>query len=113
MAGGINAPAGARSVEDGRFEGASPRPGKRGTYAKNVALTQRVRCGADQAVRMRRRSLTHSSKPPARSTAGKITSLTVTHPNRASSCPEENELSAMLPKIRKSLNACTLLRSCG
>ena len=53
----------------------------------------------------RGRSASHNSMAPVTKMVGKITSLIAVQPNFSSNWPEENELSAMLPKIRKSLNA--------
>src|SRR3979411_1293786 len=39
--------------------------------------------------------------------------LTAEQPQFASNCPDENDPSAITPNTRKSLKACTLLRSCG
>ena len=66
--------------------------------ALNAVTHHMVRALAGQAV-------SQASMAPARNTVGKIISLTVDQPKYASTCPEENELSAMLPKIRKSLSA--------
>lgn len=51
------------------------------------------------------RSVSHNNSTAVTKMIGKITSLMAVQPNLSSSWPEENELSAMLPKIRKSLNA--------
>gem|GEM_PF-1766931 len=53
----------------------------------------------------RGRSASHNSIAPVTKMVGKITSLIAVQPNFSSNWPDENELSAMLPKIRKSLNA--------
>src|SRR6266700_4010750 len=44
-------------------------------------------------------------------TGGNTTMLTADQPNFANSCPDENDPIAIIPNTRKSLNACTLLRS--
>ena len=59
------------------------------------------------------RSVSHNNSTAVTKMIGKITSLIAVQPNLSSSWPEENELTAMLPNMRKSLNACTLLRSSG
>src|SRR6266567_6549974 len=65
------------------------------------------------AARRRSRSASQSSIPPAIATTGNITTLTRNQPKCASMPPEMNEPTAMVPKMQKSLNACTLLRSSG
>ena len=52
-----------------------------------------------------------ASSAAAISTTGNTTSFTVVQPKLANSMPEENEPTAMDPNTRKSLKACTLLRS--
>ena len=66
---------------------------------------QRPRRLSPHTVDIRGRSASQSSSAAATKMVGKITSLIVAQPNLSSSWPEENELRAMLPKIRKSLNA--------
>src|SRR5262245_63475705 len=66
-----------------------------------------------QAVRGRPRSAPQTSKTPAASTTGNTTSFTMLQPKLTSSAPEEKEPIAINPNTRKSLKACTLLRSLG
>src|SRR5262245_14944414 len=66
-----------------------------------------------QTVRRRPRSAPQISKAPAASTTGNTTSFTMLQPKLTSSAPEENEPIAIDPNTRKSLKACTLLRSFG
>src|SRR3989440_13102602 len=69
--------------------------------------------GLGQAARARSCSVSQISIAPATATTGNITMLTKYQPKWASIEPEMKEPTAMLPKMRKSLNACTLLRSSG
>src|ERR1043166_5234535 len=65
------------------------------------------------AIRGRSRNASHASMTPAAATTGSITRLTRYQPKWASIAPETNEPIAMVPKMRKSLKACTLVRSSG
>ena len=82
-------------------------------YPQRDKLTSRAQSEAGQTIRVRPRSAPQASSAPAASTTGNTTSFTVAQPKLASSMPEENEPIAIEPKTRKSLKACTLLRSFG
>src|SRR5664280_297812 len=93
-------PAGLR----GKPQSLAARPGP-GPWLSSFAIRQTAVAVA------RLRSASHASIAPTTKMVGKMTSLIVAQPKYSSSWPEENDATAMPPKIRKSLNACTLLRS--
>src|SRR5262245_37151384 len=66
---------------------------------------------APQATRSRCRSVSQIREAAAAMMTGKTTPLTALQPAAAKSWPDEKEAIAMAPNTRKSLNACTLLRS--
>src|SRR5262249_55120867 len=91
---------------------------ERGRNAAKAAKTQPSsararRIGRVQAGRNRCRSDSQTESAAAIAMAGKTTALTALHPKDARIWPDEKEPIAMAPKTRKSLNACTLLRSSG
>jgi hypothetical protein len=49
--------------------------------------------------------VSQTKSAPLTKIVGKITPLIVAQPNLSKSCPDAKELSAILPKIRKSLKA--------
>ncbi len=57
--------------------------------------------------------VTQARSSAAASTKGKTSAVTAVQPKRDKSVPEDREAITVKPKIRKSLKACTLLRSCG